>query len=83
MKDKTLCTKLKMVAMVLTIVSVGLIIGSFFVPPQGVIDGSILAAVGELFAFAALFMAWEAIDRGVDAKVTHGNTTIELNNDDE
>lgn len=83
MKDKTLCTKLKMVAMVLTIVSVGLIIGSFFVPPQGVIDGSVLAAVGELFAFAALFMAWEAIDRGVDAKVTHGNTTIELNNDDE
>ena len=83
MKDKTLCTKLKMVAMVLTIVSVGLIIGSFFVPPQGVIDGSILAAVGELFAFAALFMAWEAIDRGVDAKVTHGNTTIELSNDDE
>ena len=83
MKDKTLCTKLKMVAMVLTIVSIGLIIGSFFVPPQGVIDGSVLAAVGELFAFAALFMAWEAIDRGVDAKVTHGNTTIELNNDDE
>lgn len=83
MKDKTLCTKLKMVAMVLTIVSIGLIIGSFFVPPQGVIDGSVLAAVGELFAFAALFMAWEAVDRGVDAKVTHGNTTIELNNDDE
>ena len=83
MKDKTLCTKLKMVAMVLTIVSVGLIIGSFFVPPQGVIDGSVLAAVGELFAFAALFMAWEAVDRGVDAKVTHGNTTIELNNDEQ
>ena len=52
-------------------------------PPTGKIDGSILAAVGELFGFAALFMAWEALDRGVDAKVTHGNTTIELNNDDE
>ena len=78
----TKCTKAKYLAAVLTFVSVGLIIGSFFVPPKGMIDGSVLAAVGELFGFAALFAAWEAVDRGIDAKVTHGQTTIELNNPD-
>ena len=82
-KSQISCTALKKIAGALTLVSVLLIAGSFFVPPTGKIDGSILAAVGELFGFAALFMAWEALDRGVDAKVTHGNTTIELNNDDE
>ena len=67
---------------ILTLISAALIVGSFFMPPQGAIDGSVLAAVGELFGFAALFAAWEAVDRGIDAKVTHGNTTIELNNPD-
>lgn len=76
------CTKLKVAATCCAGVSVLLIVGSFFVPPMGVVDGSVLAAVGELFAFAALFMTWEALDRGIDAKVTHGNTTIELNNDE-
>ena len=32
-------------------VSVGLFIGGFFVPPMGVIDGSVLTAVGELLLF--------------------------------
>ena len=83
MSNKSLCTKLKMAAVAMAVVAVGLIIGSFFVPPHGVIDGSVLAAVGELFGFAALFMAWEALDKGLDAKITHGNTTIELNNDEQ
>ena len=30
------------------IISIGLIIGSFFVPPLGVIDGSVLASVHSL-----------------------------------
>lgn len=29
-------------------------VGGFFCPPIGIIDGSVLTAVGELFAFAAL-----------------------------
>lgn len=83
MKEKNTCTKLKIVSVVLAVFSVILIIGSFFVPPTGIIDGTVLAAVGEIFGFAALFMTWEAIDRGIDTKITHGNTTIELNQDDE
>ena len=60
-----------------------LIITSFIVPPMGVIDGSILGAVGELFGFAALGTVVKAIDRGMDAKITHGETAVEINNDNE
>ncbi len=35
-------------------VSIALIVGGFLVPPLGIIDGSVLTAVGELLAFATL-----------------------------
>ena len=81
MREST-CTRLKIAAVVLAGVSVVLFVLSFFAPPQGVIDSSVLAAGGELFAFAALFMGWESIDNGIDAKIRHGSTTIELNGDE-
>lgn len=77
------CTRLKIIAAILAAVAVVLVVVSFFVPPRGVIDGSVLAAVGEMFAFASLFMIWESVDRGMDAKITHGETTIQLSNDNE
>ena len=76
------CTRAKILAAVLAAISALLIVGSFFVPPMGFIDPSVMAAVGELLAWGALFMAWEAIDRGIDAKWTHGDSSIELNNPD-
>ena len=66
-------------------VAMGLIIASFIVPPTGVVDPSVLAATGEIFAFAALGAVIKAIDKGVDAKVQRGNTTLvvgDLNNSD-
>ena len=78
---KDMCTKAKMASAVLSFIAVALIVTSFFIPPQGVVDSSVLAAVGEIFAFAALFAAWEAIDKGIDAKVTHGNTTLSIDGD--
>lgn len=65
------------------IFSIGLILGSFFVPPMGVIDGSILASVGELFGFATLATVIEAIKKGSDVSVSHGSTTVTVNNNDE
>lgn len=59
-----------------SLVAVGLIIASFFVPPLAVIDGSVLAAVGEIFAFAALGTAIKAMDKGLDARVQHRDTSI-------
>ena len=49
-------------------------------PPQGVIDGSVLTAVGELFAFAALAFGGHAITLGYDLKIAKGDTTIDVNN---
>ena len=59
-------------------VAVGLFIASFLVPPMGVIDGSVLRAVSLLFAFGSLAVLREAIREGIGAKLTHGNTTIEI-----
>lgn len=64
---------------ILTIIAVSLIIGSFFVPPLGVVDGSILASVGEIFAFAGLGTVIKAIDKGSKASVSHGSTNITIN----
>ena len=68
---------------ILAFISVALIIASFIVPPMGVIDPSVLAAVGEIFGFAALVTGVKAIDKGLDAKVSHKNTTIEFTNDND
>lgn len=61
-----------------SLVAVGLIITSFFVPPTGVIDDSVLMATGELFGFAALGTVVKAIDKGVDARVQHRNTSLTI-----
>lgn len=81
-KEKISCTRLKMVAVALAFVAVALGIASFFTPPRWVIDASVIAFAGEIFAFASLFFAWESVDRGIDAKIHHGGTDIELNNPD-
>lgn len=65
------------------VVSAGLIIASFVTPPMWIIDGSVLAAVGELFGFAALGEVAAAIERGHSASISHGNTTIEIKKEDE
>lgn len=63
--------------------SLMLIVTSFFIPPAGVIDSSVFAGVGELFGFGALWELHVAIRKGIDAKVTHNNTTIEINNEND
>ena len=68
---------------ILTIAAIALIVASWFVPPMAVIDGSILAATGELLAFGALWVVVKAIDKGTPATMTHGSTTISVNKKDE
>jgi len=73
----------KNVFLVCLIASVGLIIASFLTPPLWIIDGSVLAATGELFGFAALGEVAAAIERGHSASITHNNTTIEIKKEDD
>lgn len=70
----------------LTFISVALLVGGFLCPPMGVIDGSVLAAAGILFAFAALWVTAHAvIEKGASAEIKRGDTEIkiETENDDE
>lgn len=62
--------------------SIGLITASFIVPPTGIIDPSVFAGVGEIFAFAALYEVHRAIDKGLGATIQHNNTTITVRDDD-
>lgn len=62
--------------------TVGLFVASFIVPPTGVIDGSVLRAGSLLFAFGSLAVLREAIREGIGAKLTHGNTTLEIRDQD-
>ena len=63
-------------------ISVLLIGISFFIPPLAVIDGSVLAATGEMFGFAALGAVIHAMDKGKTASVSHGQTTITIGDGD-
>lgn len=66
------------------IVSIGLMVTGFFMPPKAVIDGSVLTGAGELLGYAGIYCVFHAIDKGVDAKVKHGNTEVSIGdmNDD-
>lgn len=64
-------------------VSVGLIIGGFFVPPIGVIDGSILTAIGELLLLPTLLYGFRAVELGLTIKFSKGDATIEISKDDD
>lgn len=59
-----------------------LLVVGFIVPPTGVIDGSVLTAVGELFGFATLATIPKVI-HGRSVELTHGNTSLSLGDDDD
>lgn len=73
----------KNVFLICLITSVVLIVTSFFIPPLAVVDGSVLASVGELFGFAALAEVGAAIEKGHSATISHNNTTIEIKQPEE
>ena len=59
------------------IVSIGLIVAGFCVPPMGIIDGSVLTAVGILFGFATLAQIPVIIELAGYVTLTKGDMTIE------
>lgn len=59
------------------VLSVLLIVGGFFCPPIGVIDGSVRSAVGLLLMFATIDKIPEAIKAGRNLKISKGDFSIE------
>lgn len=68
----------KIVFYVSLITSVGLLVAGFVLPPQGVIDPSVLTAVGELIGFATIAQIPYIVDKGKSATISHGNTSISI-----
>lgn len=77
-KKQRLCVATFVVCL---ITSIGLVVGGFMVPPLGVIDGSVLKAVGELLVFPTIAYGYRAIEMGLDVKMTKGDAMIEINCD--
>ena len=63
---------------ILTISSILLIIASFFVPPLGIIDGSVLAAVGEIEALGVLWIVLRAVENGTGASFKKGDVEVDI-----
>jgi sugar phosphate permease len=74
------CCICKITFAVCFLVSLSLIIGGFLMPPMGVIDGSVLTAVGELLLFPTLLYGYRAIELGYEVKIQHGETSVEIHN---
>lgn len=64
------------------VVSILLIVGGFFCPPMGSIDGSVLTAVGLLLMFAVVEKLPEAIAAGRSVKIQRGDTSVEVSGKD-
>ena len=63
------------------VVAVALIVGGFLVPPTGIIDGSVLTAVGELSVFGALAQLPALVGHGRSIRLQHHNTTLSVGQD--
>lgn len=59
-------------------VSIALLSAGFVLPPRGVIHPSTLTAVGELFAFAALGVGFEAVRLGRNLRIAKGDLVAEI-----
>lgn len=77
------CHFCKIVTGICIIVSLLLLIAGFLLPPQGVIDGSVLKAVGELIIFPVVVYGFRAIELGLEVTIHKGDTTVEIHRDDD
>ncbi len=64
------------------VISIGLLVGGFITPPQGEIDGSVLEGAGLLFLWPALAFGAKALEENNKIKIQHGQTTIQIGQDE-
>ena len=64
------------------VVAFGLLIFGFLFPPPGVIDSSVVQAVGEIWGFAAIWMLPSAIKAGGNIKLQHGSNSVMVGKND-
>ena len=67
---------------VLAGISIAMGVTAFFMPPKAEIHPSVLRFISWMFAFAALWTVFVSMIRGIDARVRHGKTSLEVGNFD-
>lgn len=82
-KREQQCCYCKIVTAICFFVSVVLLVAGFVLPPLGVIDGSVLTAVGELLIFPVIVYGFRAIELGLEVKFTKGDASVEITKDDD
>jgi hypothetical protein len=65
-----------------SIIALGLIVAGFFVPPIGIIDGSVIQAVGEIIGIIAILELPQCIEKFDNITFKHRNTEINLKDED-
>ena len=63
---------------ILSSASIIMMIISFFLPPQGTIDPSVLAGSGEIIGWGALYSVILAVQKGRHVSMQHGDTSITI-----
>lgn len=72
----------KYIFIVCLAMAIALFVGGFFCPPMGVIDGSVLKAVGILFGFAALAVAGQNLANGKDVVFKKDDLEVKIGEDE-
>lgn len=72
---------------IIVIISFGLLIGGFFCPPLGVIDNSVLIAVGMMNISGVIFFKLDdiiaSIRDGKSITIKHGQSAVTIDSDKE
>ena len=74
--------KYLIIAIIMALVAIGLVIAGFLVPPLGVIDGSVLTAVGEIVFLVTIFFVWDCVTKGKIAKIKKGDLEASISDND-
>ena len=69
--------------MIMMGVSILMGIIAFCTPPKYDIPKSVLSFISLMLVFSALWIAFVALKKGIDAKFSYGQTSLELNNPDQ
>lgn len=72
----------RVVFLICFIISALLLILGFVLPPTGVIDKSVLTAVGELLVFPTIVYGVRAIEFGLEIHFRKGDYSIDIERDD-
>lgn len=68
----------KVVYAIVMLISIALAIGGFFVPPMGVIDGSVITTIGILIFGAMFAKIPDIIEAGHYVELNHGETKVSV-----